>query len=183
MSSIYYGGKIRMQAIETNENKGDNFYDYMYEYPYRVPKIYLEGNCEAYFPQYCFDWSNDNVVMVRDHFIVEYKRGNYAELLAEDENGNIVWLDSRTAPYSNCWGGKYLNDDRAAHDYRVVEYDLETFERKVYKMVLEKTSEFDAWDVNRIMELYGEEEFCRDFTIKDCKIQRRVDALNTDCAE
>lgn len=41
-------------------------------------------------------------------------------------------------------------------------------------MVLEKTSEFDGRDVERIMELYGEEGFCRDFTVRDRKVQRRV---------
>ena len=40
--------------------------------------------------------------------------------------------------------------------------------------MLDKTSEFDAWDIDRIMERYGEEEFCRDFTIQDHKVQRRV---------
>lgn len=174
MASIYYGGKIRMQAVDINENKSDDFYDYMDKYPYSVPKIYLEGDCEDYFPQYCFNWFDDKVVMVRDSFIVEYSRSNYMELLAEDENGDVVWMDGRTAPYSNCWGGKYLNEDRAAHDYHVVEYDLRTMERKVYKMVLEKSSEFDGQDVKKIMELYGEEEFCRDFTIQDHKVQRRV---------
>ena len=152
MSSIFYGGKIRMQAVDINENKSDNFYDHMDEYPYNVPKIYLEGHCEDYFPQCCFSWSDDQVVMARDNFVVEYNRYNYAELLAEDENGNIVWLDGRSAPYSDCWGGKYLNEDRAAHDYRIVEYDLNTSERKVYKMVLDNTSELSASDYHRLSE-------------------------------
>ena len=174
MASIFYGGKIRMQAVDVNENKSDDFYDHMDEYPYRVPKIYLEGYCDTYFPQMCFDWSDDTTVMVRDDFIVEYTKSYYAELLAENENGDIVWMDGRTAPYSNCWGGKYLDEVRGAYSYRVVEYDLRTMERKTYKVVLEKTSEFDARDIDRIMELYGEEEFCRNFTIRDHKVQRRA---------
>ena len=174
MASVFYGGKISMQAVGVDENKNDDFYDNMDKYPYSVPKIFLEGYCDVYFPQYCFDWSDDTVVEVRDDFITEYTKSYYAELLAEDEEGNVVWMDGRTAPYENCWGGKYLDEVRGTYGYRVVEYDLKTMERKTYKVVLEKTSEFDARDVDRIMELYGEEEFCRDFTIRDRKVHRRV---------
>ena len=28
MGSIYYGGKIRMQAVDVEENKSDDFYDH-----------------------------------------------------------------------------------------------------------------------------------------------------------
>ena len=106
MSSVYYGGKIRMQAVDVNENRSDDFYDNMDKYPYRVPKILLEGYCENYSPQYCFDWSDDTVVEVRDNFIVEHTKPYHAELLAENEDGDIVWLDGRSAPYEGCWGRK-----------------------------------------------------------------------------
>lgn len=101
-----------MQAVDVIENNSDDFYDHMDKYPHCVPKIYLEGYGEDYFPQFGFTWHDDKVVMVRDPFIVEYSRSNHMELLAENEDGDIVWLDGRTAPYSNCWGGKYLNEDR-----------------------------------------------------------------------
>ena len=174
MASVCYGGKICMQSVDINENKSDDFYGHMDEYPYSVPKIYLEGDGEAYFPQFCFDWHDDKVIMVRGNFIVKYNRYNYMELLAEDENGDVVWMDGRTAPYSNCWGGKYLNEDRAAHDYRIVEYDLETLEKKTYKMVLEKTAKFDQWDVKRIAELYGEDALPCDLTITNNEVQSQT---------
>lgn len=171
MASVCYGGTIRMQSIGTDENKSN---DFMGEYPYKIPLIYLEGVGESYFPQYCFDWSDDKTIMVRDNLVVEYVRSNYLELLAEDEKGNVVWLDGRTAPYSNCWGGKYLGGDRAAYDYRIVEYDLETLEKKTYKMVLERTTKFDQWDVKRITELYGEDALPCDLTITDNAVQSQT---------
>ena len=178
MGSVFYGGKIRMEAVDFNENKSDDFYEYMDEYPCPVPKVFLEGYGETYFPQMCFDWSDDTIVMVRDDFIVEYTKSHHAELLAENEDGDIVWMDGRTAPYANCWNGKYLDEVRGAYGYRVVEYDLKSLEKKTYKVVLEKTSDFDVRDVDRIMERYGEEEFCRDFTIRDHKVHRRVEVNN-----
>ena len=62
MGSVFYGGKIRMQAVDSNENKGDDFYDFMDKYPYRVPEIYLEGMREDYFPQVPFSWGNDSII-------------------------------------------------------------------------------------------------------------------------
>ena len=178
MSSICYGGKLRMKVDEYNNEVMD-----MEEYPLKVPKVYIDASREDYYPQVLFSWGNDSVAIVRVECIMEYTQSSHFELQAEDENGAIIWVDGRTAPYEGCWGGKYLGEYRCAQTYSVVEYDLASLVKKTYKVVPEATLEFDWWDVDRIMELYGEEEFCRDFTIKDCKIQRRVDALNTDCAE
>ena len=36
-------------------------------------------------------------------------------------------MDGRTAPYSGCWKGEYLDDTRQADEYSITEYDLETF--------------------------------------------------------
>ena len=55
------------------------------------------------------------------------------ELLAKDEKGEIVWVDCRSAPYSECWDGEYLNEDRVAQEYTVEEYDFEKFEKRKYK--------------------------------------------------
>ena len=170
MSSICYGGKLRMKVDEYHNDMED-----LEEYPLKVPKVYIGAYGEDYYPQVLFAWGDDSVAIVRDKGIMEYTKSSHFELQAEDENGNIIWVDGRTAPYEGCWGGKYLGEYRCAQTYSVVEYDLESLVKRTYKVIPETTSEFDWRDVDRIMEFYGEEEFCRDFTIRDHKVHRRVD--------
>ena len=170
MSSVFYGGKLRMKVDEYLNETAD-----LEEYPLEVPKVYIDAYGEDYYPQVLFAWGNDAVAVVRDKSIVEYTKSSHFELQAEVENGNIIWVDGRTAPYEGSWGGKYLDEYRYAQTYSVVEYDLESLVKRTYKVVPDATSEFDWRDVDRIMELYGEEEFCRDFTIRDHKVHRRGD--------
>lgn len=169
MSSICYGGKLRMKVDEDHSETTN-----LEEYPRDIPKVYIDAHREDYYPQVLFSWGDDSVAVVRDTSIVEYTQSSHFELQAEDENGNIIWVDGKTAPYEGCWGGKYLGEYRCAQTYSVVEYDLNSLVKKTYKVIADATSEFDWRDVDRIMELYGEEEFCRDFTIRDRKVQRRV---------
>lgn len=167
MSSVCYGGKIRMQVVEEDEKLiNDDYFD-LDKYPFAVPQIYLEGHGEEYFPQMLFSWDDDSVVAVRKSRIVEYTRSTYFELLAEDENGNIIWVDGRTAPYEGCWGGKYLKEHRGASAYTIKEYDLETMEKRRYKIVPDGVTKFDCDDVLRVMELMGEENFCSKFVIEN----------------
>lgn len=181
MGCFGYGGQLRMLVDESSWNPDDVLYANPGEYPFSIPRVYIEGWGAQCWPQYIFSCENDAVIMVRSDAIVEYTKTNYTELLAEDENGNLIWVDARNAPNEGCWGGKYLDEYRGGHEYSVVEYDLEALEKKTYKVVCEKTTEFDLWDVNKIMALYGEEEFCRDFTIKNHKVQRRVSNVGDNC--
>lgn len=142
MSSHYYGGKVLMKP-EVEENAGSDFMEDE-GYPFAIPKVYLEGCGEEYYPQIVFDWGDDSVVLVRDKRVLRYTRSSFVELLAKDEEGNIVWMDVRNAPYEDCWGGTYLNEYRNAEEYTIEEYDLEKFEKKKYKVVLEETEKISA---------------------------------------
>ena len=143
MSSVCYGGSIRMKPEAEMLDL-----DPMFEggYPHQVPKVYLEGLGEVYCPQNCFDWDDDSVIVVRDRYVVKYTRSSFVELLAKNEAGEIVWMDGRRAPYSDCWDGEYLNEYRGGREYTMEEYDLETSKRRKYKMLLEEESELDAGD-------------------------------------
>ena len=122
------------------------------DYPFSIPKIYLEGSCETYYPQVAFDWSDDTVVVVRDNFLIKYTKHCYAELLAEDENGNIIWVDGRTAPYEGCWKGKYLKEVRGALEYEVEEFRLDTFKKKTYKVTLDSTTPISIDDLTSLVD-------------------------------
>ena len=151
MSSVYYGGSIRMNPEPEMLNR-----DPMFEegYPHEVPKVYLEGHGEAYFPQYCFDWDDDSVVLVRDKHVLKYTRSSFVELLAKNEEGEIVWMDGRRAPYSGCWEGEYLDEYRSGHEYTITEYDLDVLKKRKYKVVLEEENCLDNWDLESLSE-YG----------------------------
>lgn len=164
MSSIYYGGSVRM-----NPEPEMISHDPMFEggYPNEVPKVYLEGHGEAYFPQYCFDWDDDSVVLVRGRRVLKYTRSSFVELLAKNEEGEIVWMDGRTAPYSSCWEGEYLNEDRGAQEYTVEEYDFGTYAKKKYKMVLVEEDLLDNRDLNSVSEFLGEEMHVEHFHVEE----------------
>lgn len=174
MSSVCYGGKIRMQVVEEDEKLiNDDYFD-LDKYPFAVPQVYLEGCGETYFPQTLFSWDGDSVVVVRNSRIMVYTRSTYVELLAEDENGDIIGVDGRTAPYEDCWGGKYLDEQRGASEYTITEYDYKTLEKRKYKVVSEDVTKFDRYDVLRVMELMGEENFCSQFVIENGVLKNKL---------
>ena len=135
MSSWNFEGKILMKPEEDaimHKWSSD-------EYPYEVPKVYLYGYGEEYFPQTSFTWADDSVVFIRGNTVVKYNQSHYTELLAKDEEGKIVWMDGRYAPCSDCWDGVYLGESRSAEQYSIIEYDTDKCEIKKYRVVLEET--------------------------------------------
>ena len=137
MSSFVIGGTVEYQQIR---NEPENFeYDDIYDYPFKIPKIKLNGFVVEYYPQIDFSWSEDKVILTYDNHVRELVERRYVEILSEDETGDIVWMDGRTAPYSGCWDGKYLDEKREACEMIVIDYDLEKQEKKTYKLVLEST--------------------------------------------
>lgn len=157
MSSYCYGGKVEMKP-EVEENVGNDFMEDE-GYPFAIPKVYLEGCGEQYYPQIVFDWDDDSVVLVRDKSVLRYTRSSFVELLAKDEEGNIVWMDGRNAPYSNCWGGKYLDEERGAIEYSIEEYNLEQSEKTTYKVVLKETSKMTDHDRSYLKEFVDVKNF------------------------
>lgn len=154
MSSICEHG-----YIEFNPDLND-FYDAEHDeeiyapsnYPLCIPKIYLDGSCETYYPQIFFDWSDESTVVVRDKFLTKYTKHCYCELLAEDENGNVIWVDGRNAPYEGCWKGKYLNEVRGVLSYDIEEYHFDTLEKKTYKVTLDSTSPISVDDLTNLVD-------------------------------
>ena len=167
MSSITYGGKLLMKPEKTNTNPKDDYMDDYTSYPFSEPKVYLDGTCEMYHPQYSFSWEEDSVVLVRDTTAVEYTKTNFTELLAKDKDGNIIWVDGRRAPYSDCWDGKYLDETRGGQEFKVTFYDLKTSQKKRYKMVLDETSEFESWDYRRLANFVDADTLGSHLLIKD----------------
>lgn len=161
MASYCGGGKLCMKPVKTKDNV------YEEEYPYSVPTVYLEGTFETYFPQMVFDWNNDSVVVARDNSVIIYTLADYNELLAKDEDGNVIWMDGRTAPYSGCWNGEYLNEQRYAYEFIINEYDLQKFERKKYKMVLDETSKIDDNEYKYLKNLLDADSLDRQTFVKD----------------
>lgn len=149
MSSIFYGGTLPMKVDESKLICNDAMMG-MGEYPFYTPDVYLDGYGEIYYSQSGFDWMDDSVVLVREKHITEYTRSDFGELLAKDEEGTLVWVDGRNAPYAGCWDVEYLDDMRDAKEYSITEYNLETLEKKKYKVILTETTKVDAHDYNHL---------------------------------
>ena len=164
MSSYCYGGSVRMNP-EIEEKERDPMFDE--GYPFKVPKVYLEGCGEVYNRQYCFNWDDDSVVVVRDKRVIKYTRSTFVELLARNEEGEIVWMDGRCAPYSDCWKGEYLNEERGACEYTIEEYNLETLTKRKFKVVLDEETEFDAQDYRSLSNFVDADKLSSHFEIKD----------------
>ena len=164
MSSYCYGGSVRMNP-EIEENERDPMFDE--GYPYSIPKVFLEGNGEVYNRQWCFNWDDDSVVVVRDKHVMKYTRSTFVELLAKNEEGEIVWMDGRCAPYSDCWKGEYLNEERGACEYTIEEYNLETLTKRKCKVVLDEETEFDIRDYRSLSNFVDADKLSSHFEIKD----------------
>ena len=165
MASICYGGSVRMKPEIEKED-----FDPMFDegYPHPMPKVYLEGWGEVYNPQYCFNWDDDSVVVVvRDKCVMKYTRSTFVELLAKNEEGEIVWMDGRRAPYSNCWKGEYLHEYRGACEYTIEEYNLETLTKRKCKVVLDEETEFDIRDYRSLSDFVDADKLSSHFVIDD----------------
>ena len=162
MSSSSYSGSICM-----NPNLDKQCFDPMYGgYPHIIPKVFLDGVVTNYYPQNAFSWSEDSVVVVRDKLVLKYMRSSFTELLAKNEKGEVIWMDGRNAPYSTCWGGEYLDEEREAYEYTVEEYNLETFKRKKYKVVLEEDDVIDNGDLHSLYRFLDEKMDLSHFEIE-----------------
>lgn len=155
MSSISYGGSVLLKAEIEERSEYSMGLD---EYPFAIPKVYLDGYGEEYYPQTLFSWADDSIVLIRDKKVVRCTHSKFVELLAKDEDGNIVWMDGRNAPYSGCWDGEYLDEHRNASEYTIEEYNLETKEKKKYKMVLMETSQMNSRDCFHLRGLVDDED-------------------------
>lgn len=141
-------------------------------YPFSIPKVFLEGAADGYHPQVGFSWGDDTIVVLRGDCFTTYTKSEFSELLAEDENGNVIWVDGRNAPYEDCWSGRYLDKTRGAKEYRIVEYDLKTSQKRTYKVSLEETAQFTDRDLNRIAEFADTEVLGITFEIKDGVLEK-----------
>ena len=172
MASITFEGKLLMKAEQNDENIMEDEMGFPVGYPFTVPKVYLDGMSEAYYPQVSFSWDRDSVVLVRDKKVIEYAKWGFAELKAKDKDGNIIWVDGRSAPYAGSWDGEYLDETRGGKEYTITEYDIETAQKTKYKVILDETTAMDFRDYDGLSEYVDEETLGSRFFIKDGILQQ-----------
>ena len=163
MSSFLDSGKLHLKIDESSEEEG---------YPFTHPDVFLEGISETYVRACDFDWSDESVIVVRNDNVTTYTKHNFSELLAEDENGNVVWIDGRGAPCEGCWGGKYLGDSREATEYSIYDYNVSTKKKRKYKAVLEEEAEMDDADIKKASEFVDAKNIQKEFEIEDGCLKR-----------
>ncbi len=145
MSSFCYGRRSKLIPEVKEKEASENGFEFD-EFSCSAPEVFCDCCGESYYPQISFSCFCDSLISIRNGIATKYSKSDFTELLAEDENGNIIWVDGRTAPYSGCWGGKYLDEERDATEYEIIEYDSNTSQKKKYKIILEETSPIDSDD-------------------------------------
>jgi len=135
MSSFCFVGQIRLNPAKEDIEK----YKQENGFSLEVPAIYYEEEGEDYITQYDFSWSSKSIVIKEKDFVTKYSQNEYTELLAEDADGNIIWIDGRSAPYDGCWDGHYLKERRSAEGYTTVVYDLANKTKQVIEYSVKQT--------------------------------------------
>ena len=144
MASINNDEHILMKADLGNEYPNE-------DYPFYPPQIYYDRHQEeSYYPTSVISDSESVVVIGDDMNIVEYTEFNYQERLPKDEIGGLILADGIMAPYTDCFVEKYLDEIRYVKEFAVTLYDIETLQKKRYKMVLDETTKFDSKDYRRL---------------------------------
>ena len=144
MASINHDNHILMKAELGNEYPNE-------DYPFYPPQVYYDRtHKEIYYPTRV-SWDSDSVVVIGDDMsVVEYTEFDFEERLAKDKIGELIWVDGITAPYTDCVVEKFLDETRYIKKFSVTRYDIETLQKKRYKMVLDETTEFDLMDYRRL---------------------------------
>ena len=141
MNEFLFGGSIRMKSEVENVNSHPHTDDE--GYPYRLPEVYIEGWIDPYES---LDLGEDSIIVVRDKHILRYTKLEHAELLAETETGETIWVDSRWDCREDNFKGRILDDIRSVCEYMVEEYDIKTSQKRKYKVVLDEESQMNSLD-------------------------------------
>ena len=144
MASINNDEHIVMKADLGNEYPNE-------DYPFYPPQLYYNRHQEeSYYPTRVILDSESVVVIGDDMNIVEYTEFNYKERLPKDDIGGLILADEIMDPYTDCFVEKYLDETRYVKEFAVTLYDIETSQKKRYKMVLDETTEFNTSDYRRL---------------------------------
>ena len=99
------------------------------EYPFPIPKVYLEGDQAALYQTYCFDWYSKSIIVIDDDILTKYTTYDGAKFIDH-------------VPESI--------RDRLGFDIKQI--DLKTLEKRTYKVILESTSKMDLEDFNELVD-------------------------------
>lgn len=142
MASIYDEGKLLMKIDESACNPN--------EYPFAVPKVFLNGCVNMNFHWGISNWNEDSVVSIKGKKVIEYSKTDYFKVCTTDKAGNKIWVDGRTASRKAYPELDDSSDFCKAEEYTITEYNLETLEKKKYKVSLDNTLKLDMRDYNHL---------------------------------
>ena len=111
------------------------------------PHFYYEG-FDMSFKEDPFDvWNTHSVFVHSDNHIVKYKEDIFLDLLLENEDGSTSWFDGRNCQVIDIDESRVV-DIKPSNQYYIEDYDLEKSVKRIYKVILEETSEMDECDHN-----------------------------------
>ena len=136
-----YEGTVQMKPkMESREFfTGDD------DFTYQVPRVYFECLGESTDTQSVLEWNDASVITFKDNRAVKYTESTYHEFLFPNENEDESW---HVGKYEFLGEDdlKYARDIRLAKSYMIEEFDLNKFEKRRYKVVLEEISKLGDCD-------------------------------------
>ncbi len=122
------------------------------KYPYTIPEFYIEGKRTSHSASVIFKEffefydTAESIVSVENGLAVKYTRHTFDEFLVKDDQGNDVWVDSRTTSDENLL---YHQKQRTGREYEIEELNLETKELRLYTVKLESVTKLCKADFMR----------------------------------
>lgn len=120
-------------------------------YPFSIPNVYLDGSSETCSPEIFASKYVESLVVVNDMFLTKYINNVYYELLTIDQNGNEIWVDSRTIPLEDYAEDGLYKDARSAEEFKIERIELNSLEKKTFKVTPESTSQMDLDDFSKFV--------------------------------
>ncbi len=151
-------------------------------YIHMLPKVEKEDLITSKSPEVYFEsWDNpyeglapdeDSVIVVRDKYVTKYTRLKCPDNLAEAEDNEITFGDNLMNRCKNSSIGGDFEDIRASYEYAVEEYDIQTYKKKKYKVILEEEAEASIEDYYAMEYFVGINKLGSHFDIKDGVLSR-----------
>ncbi len=148
MGNYYYDGKVSMKP---DMNKFDCICEE--EGTFEIPGVRFIGEGDIYDEE-IFSWTTDTMLVARKTNLIKYTASTFSEMFITNERGETNWIDGRLA---NILGVDICDADafRTKREHCIIEYDLEKSQKRIYKVVLDKTldmSDIEICEIKRIID-------------------------------
>ena len=157
MSITWYDGHVPMTPEMEKRQlcSGDD------DFTCKVPKVVYRCGGEKKPDHKAFEWNTNSVIIADGKRAVEYVEDMCYEILLPDLEGRTSWESGPIADIMG-WDIARAKDTRKIEKRYINEYDFDKFEKRRYRLVLEKVSSIDEYERCSLEDVLGEDAFNSD---------------------